>query len=478
MLRDYQQKAITDIGQALRAGNRTVGLMLPTGSGKTRIAEKIILALIARGKKVLFICDRIELINQTSACFDTAEIEHGVMQANHERFMPSKSVQVCSIQTLARRQIPDADYIIVDEFHTIFKTQLKMIESMCDTRFIGLSATPFTRGLGKYWEKLVVGARTQELIDAGYLSPFEIYGPPPPDLRKVKMQAGDYNQKQLGKKVDQPKVIGEIVSTWLKHGEDRQTICFAINIEHSKHIVNSFMDSDIPAAHIDCFTEADERKEIHRQFRAKEIAIISSVDVLTKGYDCPIASCLIMSRPTKSLTVYIQQFGRILRICEGKENAIVLDHGGNAARHGFPTDPLPEILCNDDRNAKKAVKREKLPKTCPKCHYLKYPGISVCPKCGFETQHINTVENTDDKLVKIDKIPMNEKQNWYAMLLYIARLKHYADGWASHKYKMKFGVWPHKKTGVHPIPPSKEVDNYLKYIYIKGRHDMANERIT
>lgn len=466
-LRDYQSGFIASIGEAMRHSRKVVG-QLPTGAGKTRVATAIIQRAVAKGNPVLFICDREELIEQTSRAFDAAGIDHGVIQGIHWRCRPHLPVQIATAQTLARRRWPHAKLVIWDECHTIYKSVLKKMDEWNAVKFLGLTATPLTKGMGKHWDALVVGATTRGLIESGYLCNYMVYGPPPADLSKVKTVRGDYDQKQLSEAVNRKNIIGDVVTTWLSLGEGRKTICFAVDVAHSKHLVSEFQGYGVPAAHIDAYTDTEDRRDALRAFAAGEIKIISCVDILTKGYDQPQASCLIMARPTKSRTVYIQQAGRVLRTAPGKDNAIILDHGGNTERHGFPCDSLPGRLCDgvkSDTGAKE--KQERKPSTCPKCHFVKPVGIHECPQCHFAPERQTEVEATDDKLVRIEKVDSAEKQRWYAMLLHHSRAKGYSDGWAAHKYKEKFGVWPHRKSDVIPMEPSDDVRGYIKHLQIK-----------
>ena len=468
-LRPYQEAAINSLIGSFRSGHRKSVLQVPTGGGKTRIATVIIQMALHKGNRVLFICDREELINQTSAAFDAAGIDHGVIQGNHWRSKLAAPVQVATAQTLARRRWPDVGLVIWDECHTVYQTVLKQMDKWNKLKFIGLSATPFTKGMANNWDDLVIGSTTQDLIDQGFLCPYEIYGPPPADLTGVKTLAGDYHQGDLAKAVSKKNIVGDVVKTWLSLGEGRQTICFAVDVAHSKHIVSEFQRYGIKAEHIDAYTDSDDRRKALEDFAAKRIQIISSVDILTKGYDQPQASCLIMARPTKSLIIHIQQIGRVLRIADGKENAIILDHGGNTERHGFPTDPLPDRLDEGKKKQQSESKKkpESLPKACSSCHYVKPAGVHECPQCGFAPEKQTMVESTDDKLVKIERVSTAEKGRWFAMFLGYAKDRGYSDGWASHKYKEKFGVWPHIKHGVIPTSPDSEVLNYIKHLNIK-----------
>lgn len=470
-LRDYQQAAIQHLGDALRGGAHAVILMAPTGSGKTAIAVEIIRRALAKGKRVMFLVDKLDLLDQTSAVLDGYGIDHGIIQADHWRQYPHLPVQVASTQTIGRRQSkPDVDLVIVDEAHTVYEAQTDLIREWDRIPFIGLTATPFTKGLGKVYDKLVVVETTAGLIERGILSPFICWGPPPPDLKGVKTVGDDYHQGELADRVNTRKIIGDVVRTWLAKGEDRQTICFAINIAHSKAIVDEFSAYGVKAAHLDAYTDREERREIIGRFRAGELKLLSSVDILTKGFDHPAASCLIMARPTKSLIVHIQQLGRVLRAAPGKDMAVILDHGGNLARLGFPTDELPTVLCNGERERggeSDAEKDEQLPKPCPKCHYVKPAGTHECPQCGFAPEASHKVVATNDNLVKLERVPAGDKEQWFRMLLHYARERGYQDGWASHAYRDKFAVWPARKTGLHPTPPNAEVLGWIKHRAIK-----------
>jgi superfamily II DNA or RNA helicase len=467
-LRVYQQDTINALRERFRAGDRRIGIQLPTGAGKTHIAKAIIESAVSKGNRVVFIADRIDLIDQTSEVFDQHDIDHGVIQADHWRTNYAKPVQIASIQTLARRRWPDFHLAIVDEFHSMYKTQLHMMDKWNNLAYIGLSATPYTKGLGLYWQSLVVGATTKELITQGYLSDFVVYAPPPPDLKGIPLSGGDYNLKKLAERVNRDRPVGSVVDTWRRYGEDNPTICFGVNIEHSKHIASEFQKVGVNAVHIDAYTDKQERKNVLRKYKEGEIKLVSCVDILTKGFDAPETGTLIMARPTKSLIVHIQQIGRALRIAPNKSDAIILDHGGNVERHGFPTDETLPINLDTTRPGEKKKAEAKPPerKACPKCYTMKEPGVHACPSCGFAPQRQNKVEHEEGELVKITRASMADKQEWYSGFLGHAQAKGYSQGWAAHKFREKFGTWP-RKLQKHPKPPSQDVQKYIKYLNIK-----------
>jgi len=471
-LRPHQSHAIELLRHSFRNGHRTPLLQASTGFGKTLVSVDIIKSALEKGKRVLFVVDRITLIDQTSEVFDSFGLDHGIIQGDHWR-VNNHPLQLASAQSLGKRKYkPDADLIIVDEAHSTYSAMTKLITREWNALpFIGLSATPFTKGLGKIYDDLILVESTKSLIDKGYLCDFEAYGAPL-DLKGVRTTAGDYNQKDLEKKVNRKQIVGDVVDTWFRLGDNRQTICFAVSVDHSRAIVDEFVANGVPAAHLDAHTPAEQRREIFDAHNAGDIKIISNVGITTKGFDSPNSSCLILARPTKSLMLYIQMVGRVLRVSDCGRNAIILDHGTNIERLGFPTDPLPEFLCNGDKESaerkkqEKKDREEKLPKPCEKCTHVSIEF--ACPQCGYTPRRAPKVETVSGMLKKMQQVPMEEKRKWYSMLLGYSRDKGFKDGWADHKYRERFGVWFRGKDGVRAAAPDKEVLNYIKYLQIRS----------
>ena len=465
-LRQYQVDSINDLRKAILKGHKRIVLQLATGGGKTTIASEMIRKANEKGKKCLFLADRIELVEQTSKRLDYEGIEHGIIMGNHERYKPHSINQVCSPQTLARRATPAADLVIIDECHVAYGIHKKMMQAMPNTIFIGLSATPFTKGLGKLYSNLVVGATTTKLTDEGYLVPVKVFAPSKPDLTKLRTVAGDYDEKELFARVNKPKLVADIVDTWIKRGENRPTIGFAVNVLHSQALCEQFKDRGIRAAHIDSYMPTKLREQLVNDFKDGYIKVLFNVGILDKGFDYPEASCLIMARPTKSLMLYIQQAGRVLRPHPTKEDAIILDHAGNTQAHGFVTDDLPQEL--DDGTKRKVEpsqkKQEEKGTLCTSCAYVKKKYEYKCPCCGFTPKKKDAgidVEKGDLLEVTRTKITMVDKQKLYSELLYVEVEKGYKRGFAAQMYRNKFGVWP---KGLNDIPriPSIDTMNYIK----------------
>ena len=484
VLRDYQQDAINLLRRSLSTGHRTPVLQVPTGGGKTAIAGEIIRSAVDKGNRVGFIVDRLALVDQASAHLDKVGIDHGVIQSNHWRTNYSKPVQVISIQTMARRRPWEMTLGIIDECHIIFKAHRELISGWNQIPFIGMSATPWSRGLGEIYDDLIIPTTIGSLIERGHLVDADYYGPSQPNMKGVKVVGGDYNQREAGERANTAKLVASITNTWLKLAAGKQTLCFATNVAHSKHIVERFVDVGIAAEHIDAYTDTQDRRDAIARFNAGETTVLSSVGVLTTGFDSPVSECGIMARPTKSLMLHIQMMGRLLRPNPGKERAIILDHAGNVSRLGFATDDTPTHL--DDGNVadrkprEEEEEEERLPKPCPACHYLKPAGTHACPACGFASQRQNTVDEDAGSLEKMQRrtnreMTPAEKREFFGGLLWHAQQNGYKTGWASYAYRKKTGVWPNKYKHTPPSPPTEQTLRWIGHLNIKRAKERKSE---
>lgn len=446
-------------------------LAAPCSFGKTTVASQMIQNAMEKGKRCAFIVDRVELIDQASERFYSDDIDHGIIQGDHPMTDYSKLCQVATIQTLRNRRLQDFDFCIIDEAHVLHKTHIKYMEAFDNVPFIGLSASPYTKGLGKHFQDLVVPITTGQLMQEGYLCEYECYAPSEPDLKGVKVSRGDYDEKQLEERVNKAKIVGDIVREHQSKAKGRPTVVFAVSIAHSKHICEEFKKVGLRSAHVDCHTDKDTRKMINDQFKSGLIDVLSCVAIFEKGWDAPLASCLIMAAPTKSIMRYVQQVGRILRTCEGKDKSIILDHAGNTLRHGWVEEIIPDHLDDGEKKENTSAKKEKKkkePSKCPKCGYIKEDF--VCAACGFKPNFIQNVEveaGTLEKKSKKSKATVKEKEVFYSHMLFYARSKGLKDGWAYFKVREKFGA-PLKKTRhIKPEKPSEDSLRYIKYVNIK-----------
>lgn len=479
-LRPHQVSAVEMLRASLRQGNRCPVLAAPCSFGKTTVASHIIQSAVEKGKRCYFIVDRVELIDQASDRLLEDGVEHGVIQGDHPLTDYRKPVQVATIQALARRRKQEFDLAIIDECHVLYKTHKAYMEQYNNVPFIGLSATPFAKGMGKHFDDLIVPITTQELMDQGYLCEYDCFAPTEPDLKGVRTKRGDYDENQLAERVDTPKLVGDIVATHQQLAKDRPTVVFAVNIAHSKHICKEFQKAGVRAVHVDAYTDKETRSMINNQFKAGEIDVLSCVAIFEKGWDAPIASCLIQAAPTKSIMRYVQQVGRILRTHPDKERAIILDHAGNTERHGWVESIVPYKLDTGEKKEQQTTKKESKkpePKKCEKCGYVK--ETFICSVCGYKPEYAQNVALIDGELEKKSKKPkatVEEKERWYGMLLAYAAQKGYAKGWAYFKTRDKFGTSLGKNKHVKPIPPDQECLNWITHTNIK--HAKANGRAS
>lgn len=484
-LRPYQSLAVQNLRRALARGITREMLCSPTGSGKTEIGMALVRGARAKHKRVIFLCNRVHLVEQTARRFTKAGIAHGIIQGENTARV-YESVLVASIQTVVRRGLPEVDLIIIDEAHTVAGSReyRAVIAAAKGVPVIGLSATPYAKGLGKHYDELggalfqhmTVAATIPDLIEAGYLVDCDVYAPSEPDMTGIKQARNasgemDYTDADVGRAVDKPELVGDIVTHWLRLAAGTPTVCFAANIAHSKHIVDRFQAAGISAEHIDCYTDTEERSEILRRMETGETMVLSNVGILAEGWDFPACRTLILARPTRSLIRYIQMAGRVLRPHTSKDRALILDHSGSVVRLGFPTDEFPlELDDGSPRDAKGGQEeREKpLPKACPSCSYVK--TVHKCPVCGFVPERRSDVHTRAGDLVpmkKKPKAPKMEKQEFYSQLLGLAQEKGRQPGWVAHRYRDYFGVWPRGMQDV-PAAPSEAVLGFLKHLQIKA----------
>ena len=485
-LRPHQELAIEMLRDSLRSGHRRPMLAAPCSFGKTITAAAILKSAVDKGKTGIFICDRIKLVRQTLEAFGNHGIDFGVMQGNHELTNPNAQIQIASIQTLSRRKsIPDFDFAVVDEAHTHYKYMTQIMDTYNAVPFVGLSATPYSKGLGKYYDDLIVPATPRELLEQGYLCPVDYYGGRQVALEGVKTRAlstggMDYDPESLSKATEEDdKLSGDIVRNWIKHASGRQTIAFSPSIKHSKSMVLEFQAAGITAEHIDGYMDDEMRQELYEAHDAGEFMILSCSRLLNVGYDAPQVSCLIDAFPTRSIISFVQRAGRIMRTSTGKENAVYLDHAGNISRMGgFPEDFVPETLDSGEKkfNERNQAKEKKVAKvkSCPQC-YRQMVGIRC--SCGYEISITERLETDGSELERLSKIAnktysLERKSEWFGELLYYAQTRGYREGWAKHKYRSKFGVWPSQVSPRRVAGMSDEVNKFIKSQNIK----MAYER--
>lgn len=483
-LRPHQELALNMLRRSLSTGHKRPMLHLSTGAGKSLIAANIVKGALAKGNRVCFTVPATALIDQTVKVFGEEGIHDvGVIQAQHPLTDYSKPVQVASVQTLARRNMGQFhfDVVVVDEAHLAFKSVFQWMQDWSNIPFIGLSATPYTRGLGKYYDDLLQPITMRELIDQGYLCDYRVFASGTPDLSKVRTTAGDYNESDLGDAMTKGTLVADIVSTWQKLGEDRQTIAFCATCAHANQVHEQFTAAGIKSAYVDGYTDDETRTEIFKGYADGDIRIIVNVGVLVVGFDS-VVDCILYARPTKSEMRYVQSIGRGLRVSPCGRDLIILDHSSTTERLGFVEDIHRDELCDGkpkDSAQQDKEKEEKLPKSCPSCAYMKPVGEHTCSQCGFEPKKRSDIETVSGELQEITQkkkltaaqkrgkaATKADKQQFYSELLTIAYTKRRSRKWVGRTYRDFFGCWPR---GLEYItkPPSPETESFVKAKMIK-----------
>ena len=478
-LRDYQQVAMVKLRDAVKEGIRRIVLQTGTGGGKTRIAAEIARNAIARGKRLAFVVPALDLIDQTVVMFALEGVtEVGVIQAQHVMTDWGKPIQICSIQTLLRRsKLPEVDIVVIDECHVQYKALLKWLSNpdWKHIPFIGLSATPWARGMGKYWELLINAGTIARLTQDEWLSRYRIFAPYDPDLSAVRVRAGDYVEEDLSKAMNKAMLTADIIRTWRKHWGVSKTLIFCVDRAHARAVTDQFLEAGHRFVYQDGNTPLSERAQNKRDFHDGSILGVVSIGTMIMGIDWDVR-CLVWARPTKSEILYIQGTGRVLRPAPDKPWALILDHAGNSLRLGLPEDIQHDTLDMGEPK-KKGKAREKpkwpLPKPCPQCSFMLTMGQKRFPVCEyvFKPRPTTVTVDADAQLHERGTKPMGrrvfsdqEKLRFFCELRGWAARSSYKhkDGWAAHKFKDRFGHWPLKSWNMaSPAEPSPETVRWI-----------------
>jgi superfamily II DNA or RNA helicase len=505
VLRDYQDLAIDKVRQAIRAGFRKILIVAPTGAGKTVIAAQIVKLAAEKARRSMFLAHRRELIYQCAGKLVDFGVDHGLLMAGEYPY-GAADCQVASIQTLAARCIttdkmplPYSDLVLIDEAHrSLAPTYITLIDHYGDKVVIGLTATPIRsdgKGLGHVYDYMVRCPSISELIRLGHLVPPVTFAPTIPDLTGVKVRGGDYDEAELQARMNRRQLVGGIIEHWHRLAHDRPSIVFASGVKHSINIRDEFHKQGIKVAHVDGDTDKRDRKAIIQDLKDDRLQVVTNYGVLVEGFDEPKLSAGIIARPTKNLGVYIQMAGRILRTCEGKVDARLIDHSGNVYEHGYVQDDHNWVLEEGRPLLSTCEERqrefdEKKPITCVKCATV-YHGQLPCPTCGHipekKGRHIESrsgdlmeLRAESRRTAKARKFTPDERELWYRSLLAIGEKKPKVTkvhGWAAHKYKTKMDEWPENWFSKKPLDePLPEVKSWCRGMDIRYAKAMEKKR--
>lgn len=434
--RHYQQKGLNLIRQAAHEGFGKILLFMATGGGKSIIFLHLAISGLMKNNYVILVMRRRQLVFQAYKHFKKFGIDASIMMGNDARFDKNKNFQICSIDTISRR---DVDFMnesgkrivrIVDEAHDCTSSTYQVFMNTVKADFdIGLTASPFQVGkkVHDYWDCVVKPIEVHELRDQGFLTDAKIYAPTRFDDSGMKKRAGDYQQKQLSEQMSDMAVVGDVVANYKKYGENKAAIAFCVDKNHSMLVAEMFNKSGIPAVHCDESTKQKDRDKALLDLQTGKIKILCNVNIFSTGVDVPI-EVGILARPTASEILYIQQIGRFLRpmrkcgkckhvynntgncpVCGHdkpsyiKKHAIIIDHGDNVTRHGSPFQ-IRNAAIDKKEEKKKSESFKSSMKVCNNCFFSYERTLDKCPDCGGQNEKVQKTYKT----MKGDLIELNE----------------------------------------------------------------------
>lgn len=430
-LYDYQQKAVDDIREAFKSGYKSPFLTAPTGAGKTVILSEICANAAKKGTNTVILVHRQELVVQTAKALGKFGINHSLIapakvvqnaikiqleELKKSYFRDESNIYIATVQTLIRRMadLPKFDLILIDEaHHGVAGTWLKIVKSYPEAKILGVSATPERldgKGLGVncggIFDKLIIGPTISDLIDRGFLTKPKVYCPPiQADFDGIRTIAGDFDRKEQEKRLNKPRIIGNVISHYRKYCEGIPAIAFCPTVEYAKYVAENFNAAGYRATSIDGNMDDYQRNRAINDLANGRLDVLTSCEIVSEGTDIPVVGAAILLRKTKSLGLYLQQVGRALRAYPGKSEAIILDHVGNCIEHGLPDDNHEWTLSG--RNLKKASSNKSGGSSCRQCLncYAVYPSAaSECPLCHTPANKTKTeIEEVEGELVEFKK---------------------------------------------------------------------------
>lgn len=369
--------------------HRRVLYVLPTGGGKTCVMAALARAIVDEGERILVLAHRRELVDQAVDKFvawGVDEDDIGVMMAGDTRRDPHAAIQVASVDTY-RNRVSDvrADYVFIDEAHRAVAVSYQRILEGNHRRaqVVGFTATPYRldgTGMVRAFDTIVQGPNYTELIAEGVLvSPrvFTVSDDKLPNLEGLRCFGGDFNTKDLSERTNRKELVGCIVEHWLRVVEGRATVLFAVDIEHSVMLWEEFAQAGVASAHLDANTPLAARARILGDLASGKIKVITNCGILTEGWDAPHVKCAILARPTRSLGLFLQMGGRLFRPFNGVV-PLILDHAGNAVRHGLPHEDRRWSIYGTRKKAGMGGMRAK---ACPMCFEILATAATACT-CG------------------------------------------------------------------------------------------------
>jgi superfamily II DNA or RNA helicase len=373
ILNIFQKESLKELKDAHSIGQESGIIVLPPGSGKTRIAAEDAKAIGA--KRILYVAHTHEILDVAQSEFEAAFGRKNVLRCMDRGSLNNlKSANILTIQLLSKNltAIPSNyfDFVVLDEFHhAAAKTYRQLIEHVGRTFLLGLTATPFRSDRQDIIEicngNVLVNFELRSGIEAGILTPYHYYGCfDDVDYSKITLKGTRYSIKDLEKALVIPERDHAIIDKWAELALEKPTLAFCCSHNHAKRVANNFNSKGIPTEIYLSFTDLKDRKKIIENLQHGKLKVICTVDVLNEGADLPFIECLLFLRPTESKRVFYQQLGRGLRKYAGKSHCIVIDFIGNFQNayriveyHGLLpfADEESSMSFRDIRNAKEIL---------------------------------------------------------------------------------------------------------------------------
>jgi superfamily II DNA or RNA helicase len=445
-LRPYQQDSETGVSNAFANGRQAVILCVPTGGGKTIIFASMTRKSLAAGWSVLIICNRKELIAQANEKLKKQGLHPTLIIPTYRG--ATSNLYLASIDTLRNREFPQVDLVIIDECHIRAFDPIVLHYKAAGALIIGCTATPIRMGkasleaypdytgqLCDVYEEIIEPVRISQLIKDEYLVPAIYYGPAV-QVSNVKMRGQDYDEKELYKVFDKPKLYDGVVDNYLKHANGTKALVFNINVEHSQKMTEAFRARGIASEHVDGKTKPRERDAIFARFKAGQVKVLNNCSVATTGYDEPSIETIIINRATMSLSLMLQMIGRGARPYEDKDLFIVIDQGGNVrTKHGYWHEDREWSL--DRKYVSKTIGAAPI-KECDNCEALIPASATVCKFCEMAQAkaEAKALEQTDFVLIDSNNIPKELRKELHRMTIpeleKYRELKEYKVDWLVH----------------------------------------------
>ena len=429
-LRPYQETLVTETRNYLSQGNKGVLIQSPPGSGKSVVIAEITRLAANKNGYVLFLAHRRELLDNIKETLEANEVD-------------LSKVLILSA-TMAKNQLNTMEkptLIITDEgHHGKAKTYKAIYEHFRNVPRLGFTATPWRmngEGFTDIYEEMVEGPSIQWLIDNQNLAPYRWFSIPLIDRSKVDFKNATREAESSAELFESDATIqGDIVKNYLKYADGKQAIVYAPTIEVSKLIVKWFNDAGIYAVHADGKTPIKQRDQIMADFKAKKITILSNVDLISEGFNVPDVGVIILCRPTQSIVLHLQQSMRGMRYRPNK-TSIILDHVGNGANLGLPTDEFEWSI--KGRKKKNSISSEPPKITCTTCgqQFLLKSLLKIDdkPHCPFCMQEIMTKEKEES--VTFDKtVEMIELNAEKAKIARLSRKKYSTKQSLEYNYEI------------------------------------------